>query len=60
MSQRLADDTLVLAVEGLAGHAYRLVIRTPRGERSVAVTMPDGGDAMDGYSARFVRVTAQP
>jgi glycogen debranching enzyme len=60
VSQRLAGDTLVLAVEGLAGRTYRLVIRTPRGERTVSVALPDSGDAMDGYSARIVRVTVQP
>jgi hypothetical protein len=60
VSQRLAGDTLVLAVEGLAGRTYRLDIRTPRGERTVAVALPDRGDAMDGYSARIVRVTVQP
>lgn len=60
VSQRLAGDTLVLEVEGLAGRTYRLDIRTPRGERSVAVAMPDGGDAVDGYAARSVRVTVEP
>jgi hypothetical protein len=60
VSQRLAGDTLVLEVEGLAGRTYRLDIRTPRGARLVAVALPDGGDAVDGYTARSVRVTVEP
>jgi hypothetical protein len=60
VSQRLAGDTLVLQVEGLAGRTYRFDIRTPRGARSVAVALPDGGDAMDNYTARSVRVTVEP
>jgi hypothetical protein len=60
VSQRLAGDTLVLEVEGRAGRTYRLDIRTPRGARSLAVAMPDGGDAVDGYTARSVRVTVEP
>jgi hypothetical protein len=60
VSQRLAGDTLELRLEGLAGQTYRMVIRTPLGERSVAVSFPDSGDAVDGYHASVVRVTAQP
>jgi hypothetical protein len=60
VSQRLVSDTLELRVEGLAGRTYQLGVRTPRGERTVAVAIPDGGDAVDGYRASVVRVTAQP
>jgi hypothetical protein len=60
VSQRLAGDALELQLEGLAGKAYELVVRTPRGERTVPVTFPDSGDAVDGYRARTIRVTAQP
>ena len=60
LSQRLVGDTLQLQVEGLAGQAYQVVVRTPRGERSVSVVFPDSGDAVDGYRARVVRVTATP
>lgn len=60
VAQRLVGDTLELQVEGLAGRTYQLGVRTPRGERTVAVTIPDGGDAVDGYRASVVRVTAQP
>ena len=58
LSQRLAGDTLVLQVEGLAGHTYDLPVRTPRGIARVAVVIPSGGDAVDGYSATEVRVPA--
>ena len=60
VSQRLVGDTLTLGVEGLAGHAYPLRVRTPRGERIVTITPPPGGDPVDGYRAVTVRVTAQP
>lgn len=60
VSQRLVGDTLELQLEGLAGTSYRLQVRTPRGERTVPVTFPDSGDAVDGYRASGVRVTAQP
>jgi glycogen debranching enzyme len=60
LSQRLAGDTLELQLEGLAGKAYDLTVRTPRGERTVPVTFPDSGDAVDGYRAKAIRVTAQP
>jgi glycogen debranching enzyme len=59
-AQRLEGDTLELHVEGLAGRSYRLAVRTPRGERTIAVEFPDSGDAVDGYRATIVRVTAQP
>jgi len=60
VSQRLAGDTLELQLEGLAGQVYQMVVRTPLGERTIAVAFPDSGDAVDGYRARVVRVTAQP
>lgn len=60
VSQRLASDTLVLEVEGLAGRTYRLDVRTPRGERSVAVAFPGGGDAVDGSTGGSERVTVEP
>ncbi|MGE5744742.1 MAG: hypothetical protein ACM368_12450, partial [Gemmatimonadota bacterium] len=60
LSQRLAGDALELQLEGLAGKAYELVVRTPRGEQRVPVTFPDSGDAVDGYRAKAIRVTAQP
>lgn len=60
VSQRLTGDTLELQLEGFAGKAYELVVRTPRGERTVPVTFPDSGDAVDGYRAKTIRVTAQP
>jgi hypothetical protein len=43
--QRLAGDTLVLDVEGVAGRRYDLTVRTPRGPQRVTVAIPDGGDA---------------
>jgi glycogen debranching enzyme len=60
VSQRLAGDTLLLGVEGLAGHTYTVRVRTPRGERAVTIILPPGGDPVDGYRAATVRVTAQP
>ena len=60
VSQRLAGDTLELQLEGLAGKVYELVVRTPHGERRMPVAFPDSGDAVDGYRAKAVRVTAQP
>jgi glycogen debranching enzyme len=54
--QRLAGDTLVLDVEGVAGRRYDLTVRTPRGPQRVTVAIPDGGDAVDGYAPAFVRV----
>jgi glycogen debranching enzyme len=60
LSQRLAGDTFELRVEGLAGQTYQLDVRTPRGERIVPVVFPDSGDAVDGYRASLVRVTATP
>jgi mannosylglycerate hydrolase MGH1-like protein len=60
LSQRLVGDALELQLEGLAGKAYQLVVRTPRGERVVPVAFPDSGDAVDGYRARTVRVTTPP
>ncbi|HSD33653.1 MAG TPA: GH116 family glycosyl hydrolase [Gemmatimonadales bacterium] len=60
VSQRLAGDALELQLEGLAGKAYELVVRTPRGERRTPVTFPDSGDAVDGYREQTIRVTSQP
>lgn len=58
VSQRLVGDTLVLRVEGLAGRHYALRVRTPRGERTVAIAVPPEGDPVDGYRATSIRVTA--
>lgn len=58
LSQRLAGDTLVLQVEGLAGRTYELRVRTPGGVIAIPVALPPGGDAVDGYAAREVRVTS--
>jgi mannosylglycerate hydrolase MGH1-like protein len=60
LSQRLVGDTLELQVEGVAGQAYQVVVRTPHGERTVPVLFPDSGDTVDGYRASLVRVTATP
>jgi glycogen debranching enzyme len=60
VTQRLVGDTLVLGVEGLAGRSYALPVHTPRGERTVTVTVPPGGDPVDGYRATLVRVTTPP
>ncbi|MBI1967419.1 MAG: hypothetical protein HYS40_05480 [Gemmatimonadetes bacterium] len=58
LSQRLAGDTLVLSMEGLGGQTYGLAVRTPRGVMRLQVVMPSGGDPVDGYVARAVRVIA--
>jgi hypothetical protein len=54
--QRLAGDTLVLDVEGVAGRRYEITVRTPAGPRHVTVHVPAAGDAVDGYAAATVRV----
>ena len=54
--QRLAGDTLVLDVEGVAGRRYQMTVRTPAGPRPVVVDVPAVGDAVDGYAAATVRV----
>jgi hypothetical protein len=60
LRQRLAGDTLLLDVEGVAGRRYDLTVRTPRGPRRVTVAIPNGGDAVDGYAAATVRVPGSP
>ncbi len=60
VSQRLAGDTLVLGIEGLAGRTYPLTVRTPRGVKQVVAAFPGGGDPVDGYVGRELRVTAAP
>ncbi len=60
LTQRLAGDTLVLQLEGLAGRSYRFSVRTPAGVRSIEVIFPAGGSRVDNYAGREVRVTAQP
>jgi len=57
--QRLAGDTLVLDVEGLAEHRYDIPLRTPNGPRSVVVVPRGPGDSVDGYARATVRVTAR-
>jgi len=57
--QRLAGDTLVLDVEGLAGTTYVVPVRTPTGMKEVTIEFPPGGDPVDGYAGRTVRVTVQ-
>ena len=59
IAQRLAGDTLVLSVEGLAGRAYEVVVRTPRGLTRVEAMMPQTGDAVDGYAALELRLPAK-
>jgi glycogen debranching enzyme len=60
LTQRLAGDTLVLHVEGLAGRTYALTVKTPRGRRDVLIDIPAGGGPVDGYRAAVARVTATP
>ncbi|HTR19383.1 MAG TPA: GH116 family glycosyl hydrolase [Gemmatimonadales bacterium] len=57
ISQRLAGDTLVLLVQGVAGRSYRWAVQTPTGIANVEATMPEPGDPVDGYASREVRVT---
>jgi glycogen debranching enzyme len=56
VGQRLTGDTLSLDVEGVAGATYAIAVRTPRGPRTVAVTIPGTGDPVDGYARARVRV----
>jgi len=58
LSQRLDGADLVLRVAGRAGWTYHVAVRTPRGPVAVDVVMPPGGDPMDDYTERAVRVTA--
>jgi len=60
LTQRLAGDTLVLDVEGLAGRTYALIVKTPLGRRDVLIDIPAGGGPVDGYRAAVARVTATP
>jgi glycogen debranching enzyme len=60
LTQRIAGDTLVLHVEGLAGRTYALTVKTPRGRRDVLIDIPAGGGPVDGYRAAVARVTATP
>jgi hypothetical protein len=60
LTQRLAGDTLVLDVEGLAGRTYSLIVKTPRGRRDILIDIPAGGGPVDGYRAAAARVTATP
>ena len=54
--QRLAGDTLVLDVEGVAGTTYVVPVRMPTGMKGVTIEFPPGGDPVDGYVALSVRV----
>ena len=54
--QRLAGDTLVLDVEGVAGTTYVVPVRMPTGMKGVTIEFPPGGDSVDGYVALSVRV----
>jgi hypothetical protein len=54
--QRLAGDTLLIDVEGVAGRRYDITVRTPTGPRVVTVHVPATGDPVDGYAAATVRV----
>lgn len=56
LSERLAGDTLVATVQGLAGATYRVPVRTPRGVVEASVTLPAGGDPVDGYATGQTRV----
>ena len=58
VSQRLVGDTLILQVQGVAGRGYSVPVRTPHGVVRVQATMPPGGDRVDGYSERELRITA--
>ena len=58
VSQRLAGDTLVVVVQGLAGRTYNVKVRTPSGITATDVAIPSPGDAVDGYATAEVRVTA--
>src|SRR4029077_15517094 len=58
LSQRLDGADLVLRVAGRAGWTYHLTVRTPRGPVTVDVVMPPGGDPVDDYTVREVRITA--
>lgn len=58
LTQRLAGDTLVLEVEGRAGWAYRVGVRTPYGRRDITIDVPEGGTPVDGYRTTVVRVTS--
>ena len=44
-------------VAGRAGWTYHLTVRTPRGPVMLDVVMPPGGDPMDDYTVRDVRIT---
>jgi glycogen debranching enzyme len=57
LSQRLDGGVLVLRVAGRAGRTYHVAVRTPRGPVTVDVVMPAGGDAVDDYTEREVRIT---
>ena len=57
LSQRLDGADLVLRVAGRAGWTYHLSVRTPRGPVTVDVALPPGGDPVDDYVAREVRIT---
>ena len=60
LTRRLAGDTLVLQVEGLADRTYHVEVRTPAGVKRVTLAVPAGGSRVDGYTERELRVTAQP
>jgi len=58
IAQRLAGDTLVQVVQGVAGRTYRWRVRTPTGVAEVEATIPGPGDAVDGYATWEVRTPA--
>ncbi|HYR32484.1 MAG TPA: GH116 family glycosyl hydrolase, partial [Gemmatimonadales bacterium] len=57
LSQRLDGADLVLHVAGRAGWTYHVTVRTPRGPVMLDVVMPPGGDPVDDYTVRELRIT---
>jgi len=57
LSQRLDGADLMLRVAGRAGWTYHITVRTPHGPMTLDVVMPTGGDPMDDYTTREVRIT---
>jgi hypothetical protein len=57
LSQRLDGADLVLHVAGRAGWTYHVSVRTPRGPVMLDVVMPPGGDPVDDYTVRELRIT---
>jgi glycogen debranching enzyme len=57
LRQRLDGADLLLRVAGRAGWTYHITVRTPHGPMTLDVVMPTGGDPVDDYTTREVRIT---